>query len=54
MVFTIEPGIYLPEEKLGVRIEDLFLVREDGTLENLSAALPRTIDDVEKAMSSGK
>jgi Xaa-Pro aminopeptidase len=51
MVFTIEPGIYLPDEKLGVRIEDIFLVREDGTLENLSRALPRTIDDVEKAMT---
>lgn len=37
-VFTIEPGIYIPEERIGVRIEDVYLVREDGTLECLSCA----------------
>src|SRR6266404_4222539 len=42
MVFTIEPGIYIPEEKIGVRIEDTFLVGEDGTLINLSGKLPHT------------
>ncbi len=52
MVFTIEPGIYIPEEKLGVRIEDVMMVGEDGKLINLSGALPRTADDVEKAMAS--
>ena len=35
-VFTIEPGVYIPEEKIGVRIEDIYLVREDGRLECLS------------------
>ena len=35
-VFTIEPGIYIPEENIGVRIEDTYLVRNDGTLECLS------------------
>lgn len=35
-VFTIEPGIYIPEESLGVRIEDTYLVREDGGLECIS------------------
>ncbi|MBI2681938.1 MAG: aminopeptidase P N-terminal domain-containing protein [Acidobacteriales bacterium] len=54
MIFTIEPGIYLPEEKLGVRIEDVFLVGEDGSLINLSGALPRTVADVEKAMAEGR
>ncbi len=50
MVFTIEPGIYIPEEKLGVRIECDFLVGEDGKLIDLDAALPHTADEVEAAM----
>ncbi|WP_043501013.1 aminopeptidase P family protein [Georgenia sp. SUBG003] len=60
MIFTIEPGLYfreddlkVPEELRGiaVRIEDDILVREDGSVENLSAALPRTPDDVEAWMA---
>lgn len=50
MVFTLEPGIYIPEEKLGVRIEDMFLVDEDGKLVMLTKGLPRTADEVEQAM----
>jgi len=50
MVFTIEPGIYIPEENLGVRIEDTFLVRADGTLDCLSCGAPKNADEVEKAM----
>ena len=50
-VFTIEPGIYIPEEKLGVRIEDILYVDPDGKLINLSANLPHTADDVEHAMA---
>ncbi|MET1051885.1 MAG: aminopeptidase P family protein [Mycetocola sp.] len=55
MVFTIEPGLYfqpddlsVPEEfrGIGVRIEDDILVTETGA-ENLSAAIPRTADEVE-------
>ena len=49
-VFTIEPGIYIPDEKLGVRIEDTFWVDPSGNLVNLSGSLPHTADDVEKAM----
>jgi Xaa-Pro aminopeptidase len=51
MTFTIEPGIYIPEENLGIRIEDDFLVGEDGKLIKLSAALPSKADDVEKIMA---
>ena len=51
MVFTIEPGIYIPEERLGVRIEDMFLVEQDGTLVRLTSGLPRTADDIEAAMA---
>jgi Xaa-Pro aminopeptidase len=50
MVFTIEPGIYIPEEKLGVRIEDMFYVDAQGKLVLLTRELPRTADEVEKAM----
>jgi Xaa-Pro aminopeptidase len=51
MVFTIEPGIYIPEEKIGVRIEDTFLVGADGKVVCLSCALPKAADEVEKMMS---
>src|SRR5437868_4120757 len=51
VVFTIEPGIYIPEEKLGVRIEDTFWADPNGKLVNLSADLPHTADDVERAMA---
>ena len=50
MVFTIEPGVYIPEEKLGVRIECDFLVGPDGKLIDLDADLPHTADEVEAAM----
>jgi Xaa-Pro aminopeptidase len=39
MVITVEPGIYIPEERIGVRIEDDILVTADGR-KNLSAKLP--------------
>jgi Xaa-Pro aminopeptidase len=51
MVFTLEPGIYIPEEKLGVRIEDVFAVGQDGKLIMLSNGLPRTPEEVEAAMA---
>ena len=53
MVFTIEPGIYIPAESLGVRIEDDILVTATGH-ENLSAAAPRTVADVERMMAQGR
>ncbi|HWR16528.1 MAG TPA: Xaa-Pro peptidase family protein [Terriglobales bacterium] len=49
-VFTIEPGIYIPEENLGVRIEDTFYVDENGKLINLTGSLPKTADEIERAM----
>jgi Xaa-Pro aminopeptidase len=50
MVITIEPGIYLPEEKIGIRIEDMVLVTQDG-VELLTHRLPRDPDEIEKTMS---
>lgn len=51
-VFTLEPGIYIPEEKLGVRIEDILYVDKDGKLINFTANLPHTADEVEHAMAA--
>lgn len=51
MTFTIEPGIYIPEENLGVRIEDDYYVDPDGKLIKLSEALPSKAEDVEKLMA---
>jgi Xaa-Pro aminopeptidase len=49
-VFTIEPGIYIPEEKIGVRIEDTFYVDASGKLIDFAEKLPHTADEVEAAM----
>ena len=50
-VFTVEPGIYIPEEKLGVRIEDIVWVNRDGNLVNLTESLPHTAEEIEAAMA---
>ncbi|MSV30447.1 MAG: aminopeptidase P family protein [Bryobacterales bacterium] len=49
MVITIEPGIYIPEENLGVRIEDVVLVTKDGA-KVLSESLPREVGEIERAV----
>lgn len=50
MVITIEPGLYIPEEKIGIRIEDTVLVTAEGA-RVLSAALPKEPEQIEKAMA---
>ncbi len=50
MIVTVEPGIYIPEEKIGVRIEDMILVTQDGA-ELLTRRLPRSPDEIEKLIS---
>ena len=51
MVITDEPGIYIPEENLGVRIEDDVLITETGN-KLLSARLPRSPDEIEQIMAN--
>jgi Xaa-Pro aminopeptidase len=51
MVITVEPGVYIPDEKIGIRIEDTLVVTRDGA-RVLSAALPKDPDEIEKAMAS--
>jgi Xaa-Pro aminopeptidase len=53
MVVTIEPGIYIPEEKIGVRIEDDVLITATGYV-LLTQRLPRSADEIEKVMAEGK
>jgi len=53
MTFTLEPGIYLPDEGLGVRIEDCVLITAEGPVW-LSASAPRTTADVERVMAEGR
>jgi Xaa-Pro aminopeptidase len=50
MVFTCEPGIYIPEEGIGCRLEDNFLITKDGNI-NLSAGMPIEIAEIEELMS---
>ena len=43
MVFTLEPGLYFPDQSIGVRIEDVFVLKDDDTLGILSD-IPRTLE----------
>jgi Xaa-Pro aminopeptidase len=52
MIFTIEPAMIIPEEHIGIRLEDMILMTETG-YENLSAAVPVEINDLERVMRSG-
>jgi Xaa-Pro aminopeptidase len=48
-IFTIEPAMQIPEEHIGIRLEDMILITETG-YENLSAFVPIEIDDIEHVM----
>jgi Xaa-Pro aminopeptidase len=50
-VFTCEPGIYIPEEKLGIRIENDILITEDGIID-LMADIPIEVEEIEDLMNN--
>jgi len=50
MTITVEPGVYIPAERLGVRIEDVVLVTADGA-EVLSEAFPKDADEIERLLA---
>ena len=52
MVFTCEPGIYIPEEGIGIRIEDDILITSNGYI-NLTKEIPKEVSDIEAAMKTG-
>jgi Xaa-Pro aminopeptidase len=49
-LFTIEPAMQIPDEHVGIRLEDMLLITETG-YENLSAFVPVEIEDIEKVMA---
>ena len=50
MVFTCEPGIYIPEEEMGIRLENDILITENGNID-LMEGIPLTIDEIEELMN---
>ena len=53
MVITVEPGIYIPEEGFGIRIEDDVVTQEKGPPINLMKNIPKTADEIEHLMQQG-
>ena len=53
MVFTVEPGIYIPEEGFGVRLEDDVVVQKSGAPFNLMGNIPIEADEIEALMNKG-
>ncbi|MFD0931877.1 aminopeptidase P family protein [Psychroflexus salinarum] len=51
-VFTVEPGIYLPDENMGIRLEDDVVIQEQGAPKNLMANIPIEIEEIEDLMNS--
>ena len=52
MVFTVEPGIYIPKEGFGIRLEDDVVIQEKGEPLNLMKKIPIDADEIEELMNS--
>ncbi|MBS9461171.1 aminopeptidase P family protein [Flagellimonas sp. 389] len=52
MVFTVEPGIYIPKEQMGIRIEDDVVIQETGEPINLMKNIPIEIEEIEELMNA--
>lgn len=52
MVFTVEPGIYIPDEGFGIRIEDDVVIQETGTSMNLMGNIPIEVEEIEELMNA--
>ena len=52
MVFTVEPGIYLPAEGFGIRIEDDVVIQNSGEPFNLMKNIPIEVEEIEELMNS--
>lgn len=51
MVFTVEPGIYIPGEKMGIRLEDDLVIQEQGAPVNLMKNIPIEVEEIEEYMN---
>lgn len=51
-VFTVEPGIYLPDEGFGIRLEDDVVIQESGAPFNLMRDIPISVEEIEDLMNS--
>jgi Xaa-Pro aminopeptidase len=52
MVFTVEPGIYIPEEGFGIRLEDDVVIQAEGVPLNLMSSIPIEAEEIETLMNS--
>ena len=52
MVFTVEPGIYIPEEGFGIRLEDDVVIQKSRTPLNLMSNIPIEVEEIENLMNS--
>ena len=52
MVFTVEPGIYIPNEGFGIRLEDDVVIQASGSPKNLMSNIAIEADEIEEIMNS--
>jgi Xaa-Pro aminopeptidase len=52
MVFTVEPGIYIPKENMGIRLEDDVVIQAKGEPFNLMRNIPIAVEEIEALMNA--